>query len=140
MKINVLSIALIGAAVLAASCNKKAEEATEPAVQEVADTTTIAAEPVTDTAAKPATLPGTEHKDNDVIEVTGKVTEIIQGKDGYMAKLTTADEKKYTATISIPNLDNPKQFKAVKIGDNITVKGNVTNLESDVLIVVRELK
>ena len=139
MKINVLSIALLGAAVLAISCNKKAEEATEPAVQEIADSTMIA-KPITDSVTKPASLPGTELKDNDVIEVTGKVTEIVQGKDGYMAKLTTADEKKYTATISIPNLDNPKQFRAVKIGDNITVKGNVTNLESDILIIVRELK
>lgn len=139
MKINVLSIALIGAAVLAASCNKKTEEAAQPAVQEVAETPAVA-EPIADSVAKPATLPGTEHRDNDVIEVTGKVTEIIQGKDGYMAKLTTADEKKYTATISIPNLDNPKQYRAVKIGDNITVKGVVTNLESDVLIRVKELK
>lgn len=139
MKINVLSIALLGAAVLATSCNKKTEETTEPAVQEVADSITVA-EPIADSVAKPASLPGTEYKDNDVIEVTGKVTEIVQGKDGYMAKLTTADEKKYTATISIPNLDNPKQFRAVKIGDNITVKGIVSNLESDVLIRVKELK
>ena len=139
MKINVLSMALIGVAVLTVSCNKKAEETAEPAVQEVVDTTAITAKPVADTTAK-ETLPGTEHKDNDVIEVTGKVTEINQGKDGYTAKVSTADGKVYSATISIPNLDNPKQYRAVKIGDNITVKGEVTNLESDVLIRVKELK
>lgn len=139
MKIKFLSIVLLGAAVLAASCNKKAEETTEPAVEEVVDTTAVA-EPIADTTATPTTLPGAEHKDNDVIEVTGKVTEINQGKDGYTAKITTTDGKAYSATISIPNLDNPKQYRAVKVGDNITVKGVVTNLESDVLIRVKELK
>lgn len=140
MKIKVLAIAFIGAAVLATSCNKKAEETTEPAVEEIVDTTAVAA-PVADTTAAPAAVPATpEHKDNDVIEVAGKVTEINQGKDGYTAKISTAEGKAYSATISIPNLDNPKQYRAVKVGDNITVKGIVTNLESDVLIRVKELK
>jgi outer membrane receptor for ferric coprogen and ferric-rhodotorulic acid len=139
MKIKVLSIALIGAAVLATSCNKKAEETTEPAVEEVADTTAVA-EPSVDTTATVTAPAGSAHKDGEVVEVTGKVTEINQGKDGYTAKITTADAKAYSATISIPNLDNPKQYRAVKIGDNITVKGEVTNLESEVLIRVKELK
>ena len=129
----------MGAALSFTSCNKKAEETTEPAVEEVVDTT-AAAEPIVDTTATQTALPGVEHKDNDVVEVTGKVTEINQGKDGYTAKIITADGKVYSATISIPNLDNPKQYRAVKIGDNITVKGVVTNLESDVLIRVKELK
>jgi len=139
MKIKVLSIALLCSTVLVTSCNKKAEETTEPAVEEVADTTAVA-QPIADTTATPVALPGAEHKNDDVIEVTGKVTEINQGKDGYTAKITTADGKVYSATISIPNLDNPKQYRAVKVGDNITVKGVVTNLESDVLIRVKELK
>lgn len=139
MKIKFLAIALLGAALSLTSCNKKAEETTEPAVEEVVDTTAAVTEPAADTTAVVAPS-ATEHKDNDVIEVTGKVTEINQGKDGYTAKLTTADNKVYSATISIPNLDNPKQYRAVKVGDNITVKGIVTNLESDVLIRVKELK
>jgi hypothetical protein len=139
MKIKVLSIALLGVALSLASCNKKAEETTEPAVEEMVDTTAVATETTADTSTV-ATPSITEHKDNDVIEVTGKVTEINQGKDGYTAKITTVKGKMYSATISIPNLDNPKQFRASKIGDNITVKGIVTNLESDVLIRVKELK
>ena len=131
MKIKFLSIAFVAAAILAVSCDKKAEEKTtaEPAVQEVVDT-----------VPAPATEPVTEHIDNDIIEVTGKVTEINQGKDGYTAKITTAKGSNFAATISIPNLDDPKQYRAVKVGDNITVKGVVTNLESDVLIRVKELK
>lgn len=140
MKIKVLSIALLGATLSLTSCNKKAEETTEPAVEKVVDTTAAVSEPVADTTATPVAPSTTEHKDNDVIEVTGKVTEINQGKDGYTAKLTTTDNKVYSATISIPNLDNPKQYRAVKVGDNVTVKGIVTNLESDVLIRVKELK
>jgi RecJ-like exonuclease len=139
MKIKFLSIALLGAALSFTSCNKKAEETTEPAVEEVVDAT-AAAEPIVDTTATQTALPGVEHKDNDVIEVTGKVTEINQGKDGYTAKIYTPTGETYSVTISIPNLDNPKQYRAVKIGDNITVKGVVTNLESDVLIRVKELK
>lgn len=133
MKIKFLSIAFVAVAILAVSCNKKAEETTtaEPAVQEVADTVSIPA---------PAAEPVTEHIDNDIIEVTGKVTEINKGKDGYTAKITTAKGSNFAATISIPNLDDPKQYRAVKVGDNITVKGVVTNLESDVLIRVKELK
>ena len=83
MKIKFLSIAFVTAAILAVSCDKKAEEKTtaEPAVQEVVDTVSVPAH-----AAEPVT----EHIDNDIIEVTGKVTEINQGKDGYTAKITTA--------------------------------------------------
>lgn len=136
MKIKVLSIALIGAAVLATSCDKKAEKTTEPAVEEIADTTTVA-KPVVDTTA---TVTAPTHKDGEVIEVTGKVTEINQGKDGYTATIYSPTGETYSATISIPNLDNPKQYRAVKIGENITVKGEVTNLESEVLIRVKELK
>ncbi|PZR11267.1 MAG: hypothetical protein DI539_20735 [Flavobacterium psychrophilum] len=136
MRIKTLSILIVGTALLAVSCGKKAGENTiEPATQEVDAVATPTPEAAVDT-----TSAATGNEENAVIEVTGKVTEIIQGKDGYMAKLTTADNKKYTATISIPNLNDPKQFRAVKVGDNITVKGNVTNLESDVLIIVRELK
>lgn len=132
MKIKVLSIAFVGAVLLAA-CNKKVVEGTtEPTVQQVA----VPVADNTATEAKEVTNP----KDGDITEVTGKVTEINQGKDGYTAKLYSVSGQMYSATISIPNLDNPKQYRAVKIGDNITVKGEVTNLESGVLIRVKELK
>lgn len=138
MKIKVLSAAVLLAAMLFTACNNKKETNEQEAVTEIVDTTATALENevATDTIsfAKP------KHKDGEVIEITGEVTEINQGKDGYTAKLKTAEGKAFAATISIPNLDNPKQYRAVKAGDKITVKGEVTNLESDVLIIVRELK
>ena len=138
MKYKFLTAAVV-IALSIASCNNKKETVEETGALEMVDTTTtLQQENASDTTAVPATKP--EHKDDDVIEVTGEVTEINQGKDGYTAKLKTADGKAYAATISIPNLDNPKQYRASKVGDKITVKGVVTNLESDVLIRVKELK
>lgn len=139
MKNKVLALSLLVAALSFGSCNNKKETVEETTATEVVDTTTA---PVNETAADTTAVPVTtqENKDGDSIEVTGEVTEINQGKDGYTAKLKTADNKSYAATISIPNLDNPKQYRAVKVGDKITVKGIVTNLESDVLIRVKELK
>lgn len=139
MNTKVLTMAVLAAALLFASCNNKKVTTEETGAIEMVDTTTTTVtETSADTIATPASTQ--EHKDNDIIEVTGEVTEINQGKDGYTAKLKTADGKAYAATISIPNLDNPKQYKASKVGDKITVKGVVTNLESDVLIRVKELK
>lgn len=143
MNIKFFTAALLVAALSFASCDKKKETTeTEQAVTELPDTTSA---PVTETpsdsvVATPVAPVTPENKDGDIIEVTGEVTEINQGKDGYTAKLKTADGKAYAATISIPNLDNPKQYRASKVGDKITVKGIVTNLESDVLIRVKELK
>lgn len=138
MKSKFLTAAIV-VALSFASCNNKKETVEETGAVEVVDTAvTPVAEVKGDSTAVSVTTQ--EHKDDDVIEVTGEVTEINQGKDGYTAKLKTADGKAYAATISIPNLDNPKQYRASKVGDKITVKGVVTNLESDVLIRVKELK
>ena len=38
------------------------------------------------------------------------------------------------------DLDNPKQYRVAKVGDQITVKGEATQLEDDMLIRVDELK
>lgn len=58
-----------------------------------------------------------------LITVTGKVTDIRNGKDGYTATLKSIEGNEYKATISIPNLNDPKQYRSVKTGDTITVKG-----------------
>lgn len=142
MNTKVLTMAVLAAALSFASCNDKKEAVEETSATEIVDSTTtssqVAETSVDSTNVTPVAT--TEHKDGDTLEITGEVTEINQGKDGYTAKLKTAEGKAYAATISIPNLDNPKQYKASKVGDKITVKGVVTNLESDVLIRVKELK
>jgi hypothetical protein len=75
----------------------------------------------------------------EIVSVEGKVSEINQGKDGYTAILTSEDGKVYYATISIPNLKDPKQYRAVKIGETIKVSGDSWKMEDDNYITVREL-
>jgi RecJ-like exonuclease len=141
MKIKFLSIALLSAVLSLASCDTKKEAAEadsvegQPAVEAVDTETAPASE--TDTTAVAA---ASEHKDGETIEVTGLVKEINKGKDGYTAKLYSESGKLYSATISIPNMKDPKQYRSVNVGDKISVKGEVTNLETEAIIVVRELK
>ena len=85
-----------------------------------------------------ATEESKEEEKDSIISVEGEVKEINQGKDGYTAILTTEDGI-YFATISIPNLKDPKQYRAVKIGERIKVKGDSWKMEEDNYITVREL-
>lgn len=136
---------VLGAFVMAAmfvSCNEEKREEAKATASEVIDET---GEALDTAAAKIDTIAGrVKHGVNDAmtkdITVTGKVTEVMQGKDGYTAKIQTSGGNIYSATISIPNLDNPKQYRAVKVGEQITVKGEATQLENDILIRVDELK
>lgn len=75
-----------------------------------------------------------------VITVTGKVIGINQGKDGYTAKLRSTAGPDYYATISIPNMADPKKYRAVKEGDLITVSGEPFKVENDTYIKVTELE
>lgn len=59
----------------------------------------------------------------EVVTVSGKVQEIINGKDGYTAKIIAADSTLYFITASIPNATDPKNYYRVTIGENVTVKG-----------------
>lgn len=81
-----------------------------------------------------------EEEKVDTISVQGKVNEINRGKDGYTAILTTEDGAIYYATISIPNLKDPKQYRSVEIGETIKVKGDSWKMEKDNYITVRELE
>ncbi|NDI98944.1 DUF4348 domain-containing protein [Flavobacterium sp. LaA7.5] len=128
-------IALSTIAILTACNDKKKDTTEEPAVIEIKDTVAVDNTEVTAPDASIVTP-----ADGDVITVEGKVTEIINGKDGYTAKIESSSGEKYSATISIPNMDNPKDFRKVEVGDMITVTGDVINLENDVLIKVTQLK
>lgn len=56
--------------------------------------------------------------------VTGKITGIEKGKDGYMATLEDSTGKKFTATISMINLQKSGgTYKTHEVGETITVKG-----------------
>jgi hypothetical protein len=82
----------------------------------------------------------TVETENPVKEITGKVKEVVSGKDGYTAKVVAADGKVYAVTVSHANLKDPAQYKSVKAGDEITVKGDAWMMGEEEQITVRELR
>ena len=74
------------------------------------------------------------------ITVKGKVTGITNGKDGYTAQIKDDSGKLYFATISIPNLDDAKQYRQVKEGESITVTGETWEMGEEEHIKVAELE
>ncbi|MFH6993118.1 hypothetical protein [Flavobacterium sp. FlaQc-48] len=78
----------------------------------------------------------TMKKDNTV---TGKVDSIESGKDGYTAKITTAEKEVYFATISIVNVGGPQNYKQLKIGDQVSVKGEIWKTDDEKHIKVQQI-
>ena len=74
--------------------------------------------------------------DNSVA-VTGKVLEILSGKDGYTAKIEQSDGGICFATISHANLNDPSQYKAFKAGDPISVEGEAWQMNNEIHVTVR---
>lgn len=136
MNTKVLSLALIGAALSFTACKKETPKE-EDAVIEIKDTTTVITPSVDSTVVTTETPAESETK---TVTASGKITEINKGKDGYTAKFKGEDGKSYAATISIPNLKEAKQYRTAKVGDKITVTGEPTNIEEEVLIKVTELQ
>jgi len=142
MKKQILSIALVSLLGLTACTEKKQGEVSDQndtisAKQDIDVTATAAAE---DTLVKPEAATGAAvPKEGDIITVTGKVFEINRGKDGYSAKIKTDDNKTYVGTISIPNMTDPKDYRAVKEGETITITGVAFPVEEDVMIKVTKL-
>lgn len=83
---------------------------------------------------------GVQSEQKQMIKVTGTVRDIQNGKDGYTATIVTSEQKTYKATISHSNLKDHSQYKTVKTGDVITVKGDQWQMEGENHITVRELK
>lgn len=71
--------------------------------------------------------------------VSGKVDLIEVGKDGYTAKITTDAKEVYFATISIVNVGGPENYKQLKIGDEVSVKGEIWKTEDEKHIKVTEI-
>ncbi|MBS7231804.1 hypothetical protein KHA90_12285 [Flavobacterium psychroterrae] len=75
-------------------------------------------------------------KDNTV---TGKVDSIEFGKDGYTAKLTTDKKEVYFAVISIVNVGGPQNYKTLKTGDEVSLKGEIWKTDTEKHMTVREI-
>lgn len=126
MKKNLLKIAALTGVIALSSCNKKVEVKTE-----VVDNQEVV---VADSIAAPET-PAVETK-----TVEGKVVEITNGKDGYTAKLETAEKEYYFVTISNSNLTNHEQYKSVKVGETLKVTGDFWKMEDKNQITVRVIE
>ncbi len=72
--------------------------------------------------------------------VTGVVQEIIQGKDGYTAKIKTAQDSVFYVTISQSNLNDHMQFRTAKAGDTLRVSGERWEMDDKTQITVREFR
>lgn len=124
MKKNVLKIVALAGVLTLSSCVKVEKKETE-VNQEAA---------ASDTISKPEN-PAVATK-----TVEGKVVEITNGKDGYTAKLETAEKEHYFATISHSNLTNHEQYKSVKVGETLKVTGDFWKMENDNQITVRVIE
>ena len=71
--------------------------------------------------------------------VSGTVTEIQLGKDGYTAKLQTKEELIYWVTISHSNLENPQQYQMLTAGEQLTVKGDFWKMNDENHLTVRSI-
>ena len=72
-------------------------------------------------------------------KVAGTVVEINNGKDGYTAKLETAEKEIYFVTISHANLIDHEQFISVAVGENLKVTGDLWQMKDENQITVRSI-
>ena len=71
--------------------------------------------------------------------VSGTVSAIQKGKDGYTATIENAKSVIYYATISISNLGSAEKFREFKIGENVTLFGEIWKMGDDNRITVRKI-
>lgn len=77
---------------------------------------------------------------NQSKSIEGTILEIIQGKDGYTAKMKGSNTNEiYFVTISRTNLKNPNQYKTVAVGDKLKITGDYWKTEKEQHITVREI-
>ena len=76
-------------------------------------------------------------KDNDTI--SGKVESIEFGKDGYTVKIKSDKNEIYYATISIVNVGGPENYKKLKEGDEVFLKGDIWKTDTGKHIKVKEI-
>lgn len=130
MKKQVVCLVALLAVVSLSSCDSSKKTSEEV----VKADTTVVKEETPEVASQEA-----EEEKKVEVAVTGTVKEINKGKDGYTAKIADEAGKTYNATISIPNLKDPKQYRSVAVGEKISVKGESFASDADNYIVVREL-
>ncbi len=77
----------------------------------------------------------------NTIEVTWVVSEVMNWKDWYTAKLMNENQEEYFATMSVSNLwENSDKYAVYEEWDEITVIGELWNLGEEKHITVKDIK
>lgn len=71
--------------------------------------------------------------------ISGNVESVEYGKDGYTAKVKTADNEIYLATISRINLGNAQEYKVFQVGEKVTLKGEFWKTDTEKHIKVTDI-
>ncbi|MGO4771643.1 hypothetical protein ACEN2I_08260 [Flavobacterium sp. W22_SRS_FK3] len=71
--------------------------------------------------------------------ISGKVQSVEFGKDGYTAKINTDKNEVYSAIISIVNVGGPQNYKQLKEGEEVTLKGEIWKTDTEKHIKVKEI-
>jgi hypothetical protein len=71
--------------------------------------------------------------------ISGKVESVEFGKDGYTAKIKTDKDEVYYATISIVNVGGPENYKKLKEGDEVSLKGEIWKTDTEKHLKVKEI-
>ncbi|WP_126973990.1 hypothetical protein [Gynurincola endophyticus] len=81
-------------------------------------------------------------EEEQTIRISGIVTSIENGKDGYMATIKAADGQEYIATISVVNLNKyGGTYKKKELNDSVTVAGPTwADAEGKKYIMAKELE
>jgi|SRR6218665_114840 len=122
---NAQNLAMLSAVIAFASCNTAKTD-----VKQEVQTETVAAD----------SLATAEKLQGETKVVEGTVQEIQNGKDGYTAKIETADKTIYYVTVSHSNLKDHTQYKSVNPGEKLKVSGESWKAEENNHITVREIQ
>lgn len=122
---NIQNLTMLSAVIAFASCNTvKTESKPEVKTETVAFADSLATAEI-----------GPETK---IVE--GIVQEIQNGKDGYTAKMITANKEIYFFTVSHSNLKDHSQYRTVKAGDKLKASGELFKIDGNNHLTVREIK
>ena len=106
-----------------ASCSKPAEQQSETVKTNIPE----------DISEAPTDVPV-------VNSITGVVTEVQPGKDGYTANVKTTRQENVFVTVSRVNLKDPGQYRSVNVGDTVQVIGEEWEMNGETHLKALELK
>ena len=127
MKYSIQNVAFFSAVIIA-SCQQPKAPNVNNQQNRIVET-----QPAQDTVKQP------EDQSMKTATVQGFVLEINYGKDGYTARIETPSMRVVAVTISRSNLNDPSQFKEVRVGESLKVTGDSWRLGNEDQLTAREI-